>query len=140
MTGNPRIRILMILAFLLALASIVVTRVLKAFTVAEVLAVAAFLCGLGILLLHRRQVEGGPLPLPARIAVTASLVGLLGLPLKLLFTLLGIDAAEHDAASHAATPGNPLLVHIHHVFFNLGFLILLVAALAWLVTAFRRPR
>ena len=51
-----------------------------------------------------------------------------GLPLKLLFTLLGIGGPAHDMADHASNAGNPLLLHIHHLFFNLGFLLLLISA------------
>ena len=113
--------------YALALASILVTRVLKAFTLAEALAVAAFICGLLLLCRHRRQQHEVRLAWPERLIVVGSLVEpLAGLPLKLLFTLLGIGAPVHDMADHANSAGNPLLLHIHHLFFNLGFLLLLI--------------
>lgn len=76
--------------------------------------------------------------LPERLIVIGSLLGLAGLPLKLAFGLLGIGAPAHDMANHASTAGNPLLLHIHHLFFNLGFLVLLISAIAWMVAAIRR--
>lgn len=123
--------------YALALASILVTRILKAFTLAEVLAVTAFICGLLLLWRHRRQQHEVRLAWPERLIVVGSLVGLAGLPLKLLFTLLDIGAPVHDMANHANTAGNPLLLHIHHLFFNLGFLILLISAIAWIAAAIR---
>lgn len=124
--------------YVLALASILFTRVLKAFTLAEGLAVAAFLCGLLLLWRHRRQQPSTRLALPERLIVIGSLVGLAGLPLKLLFTLIGIGAPVHDMADHASNAGNPLLLHIHHLFFNLGFLLLLISAVALIATTIRR--
>lgn len=124
----------------LALASILVTRVLKAFTLAEALAVAAFLCGLVLLWRHRRRQPEGSLPAPERLIVIGSLVGLAGLPIKLLFVLLGIGAPGHDMANHETSAGNPLLLHIHHLFFNLGFLLLLISALVWMAAPVRRQR
>jgi len=122
----------------LALASILVTRGLKAFTVAEVLAVAAFACGLVLFWRHRRRQPGVRLAWPERLIVTGSLVGLAGLPVKLLFSLLGVGAAGHDMANHESTAGNPLLLHIHHLFFNLGFVLLLISAVFWTAHAIRR--
>lgn len=124
--------------FCLALASILVTRILKAFTLAEVLAVAAFAGGLLLFWQHRRQQPGVRLALPERLIVTGSLIGLAGLPVKLLFSVLGLGAPGHDMADHATSEGNPLLLHIHHLFFNLGFLLLLVSAIVWIVAAIRR--
>ncbi len=114
--------------YLLALASILFTHGFKVFTLAEALAVAAFLCGLLLLWRYRRQQPSMRLALPERLVVIGSLVGLAGLPLKLLFTLLGIGGPAHDMADHASNAGNPLLLHIHHLFFNLGFLLLLISA------------
>jgi hypothetical protein len=127
-TRNPA---LLATVYGLAASSILVTRVFKAFTLAEVLAVAAFSSGLLVLLHQRRQQPGSKLALPERLIVVASAAGLAGLPIKLLFTLLGIGAPGHDPASHADTGGNPVLLHIHHVFFNVGFLMLLISAIAW---------
>ncbi len=125
------------LVYMLALASILVTRVLKAFTLAEVLAVAAFICGLLLLWRHRRQQPSTRLALPERLIVIGSLVGLSGLPLKLLFTVLGIGAPVHDMANHATTAGNPLLLHIHHLFFNLGFLLFLISVVVLIAAAIK---
>lgn len=124
--------------YALALASILCTRVLKAFNLAEGLAVAAFIFGLLLLWRHRHQRPGIPLAWPERLIVIGSLVGLAGVPLKLLFSLLGIGAPAHDMADHANTAGNPLLLHINHLFFNLGFLVLLFSAIAWIAAAIRR--
>jgi hypothetical protein len=126
-------------ALLLALASIVVTRVVKAFTVAEVLAVGSFLAGMAILVLHRQSAVPGAMGWPHRLVVVGSLVGLSGVLLKLLFVALGIGVEAHDMADHAAAGPNPLLVHIHHLFFNIGFLFMLVAAIGLGVRRFRRP-
>ncbi|MDH5276628.1 MAG: hypothetical protein OEW88_09405 [Gammaproteobacteria bacterium] len=119
----------------LALSSILVTRIFRAFTLAEVLAVAAFLGGLLLVWRHRGQQPGVRLALPERLIATGSLVGLAGLPLKLLFIVLGIGAPGHDMAGHESTPGSPLLLHIHHLFFNLGFLMLLISAIAWIAAS-----
>lgn len=123
--------------YALALASILVTRVLKSFTLAEALAAAAFVCGLLLLWLHRRQQPGVRLAWPERLVVIGSLVGLAGVPLKLLFAALDIGAPVHDLAEHASTGGNPVLLHIHHLFFNLGFLVLLASAITWMAAALR---
>lgn len=87
--------------------------------------------------LTRRQQPGVRLALPERLIVIGSLLGLVGLPLKLVFSLLGVGAPAHDMANHVSTAGNPLLLHVHHLFFNLGFLALLISALAWMVAAIR---
>jgi hypothetical protein len=137
MTMGRRNTGMLALVYVLALASILVTRVLKAFTLAEVLAVAAFICGLLLLWHHRRQQPSTRLALPERLIVIGSLVGLAGLPLKLLFTVFGIGAPVHDMAEHANTVGNPLLLHVHHLFFNLGFLLLLTSVIAWITAAIR---
>lgn len=123
------IRGMVLAAYLLALASILATHVLKAFTVAEVLAVLAFGCGLMVFWLQRRQVDGAMIGWGQRLIVIGSITGLIGIPLKLLLVLFGIGAAEHDSANHAAAAVNPILIHIHHLFFNLGFLILLISLL-----------
>jgi hypothetical protein len=124
--------------YTLALASILVTRLLKAFTVAEFLAVIAFLCGLAIGWMHYRRTDTVQMPWSRRLIVAGSAIGLSGLPLKLLFSLLGIGTAKHDMANHEISQGNPLLLHIHHLFFNLGFLILLASLLVMLVATLRR--
>lgn len=138
MIMNRRNPVILATVYGLALASMVFTRVFRVFTLAEVLAVSAFICGLLMLWLTRRQQPGVRLALPERLIVIGSLLGLAGLPLKLVFSLLGIGAPTHDMANHASTAGNPLLLHIHHLFFNLGFLVLLISVIAWLVAAIRR--
>ena len=125
-------------ALLLALASIVVTRVVKAFTVAEVLAVLSFLAGLAVLLAHRQSRLGVTLPWPNRLIVAGSILGLSGILIKLVFVALGIGVAEHDMSTHEGAGPNPLLVHIHHLFFNLGFLVMLIGAIGLAVRRFRR--
>jgi hypothetical protein len=131
-------QLLVFATYTLALASILVTRLLKAFTVAESLAVIAFLCGLAIGWIHLRRTDTVQMPWSRRLIVAGSAIGLSGLPLKLLFSLLGIGTAKHDMANHEISQGNPLLLHIHHLFFNLGFLILLASLLVMLVATLRR--
>ena len=137
MIMNRRNPVILATVYGLALASIVFTRAFKAFTLAEVLAVSAFICGLFMFWLTRRQQPGVRLALPERLIVIGSLLGLVGLPLKLVFSLLGVGAPAHDMANHVSTAGNPLLLHVHHLFFNLGFLALLISAIAWMVAAIR---
>lgn len=100
-------------AYLLAAASVVATHVFHAFSVAEVLAVSAFIIGFASWWLAQNV---------DRWIVIGAVLGLLGLLLKGLFVVFGIGAEMHDMTTHQITPGNPLLVHIHHVFFNVGFL------------------
>ncbi len=104
----------------MAVSSIIATRVFKQFSVAEVLAVAAFVCGLASWLADRST---------DRLIASGATLGLSGLFLKGIFVLLGIGAEQHDMASHQTTPGNPLFIHIHHLFFNIGFLLYFVAAI-----------
>ena len=106
-------------AYLLALASLIATHVFRTFSLAEGLAVAAFLAGIASWKLAQAA---------DRWIVAGSLLGLAGLLLKGLFIVLGIGTDEHDMATHEITPGHPLLVHIHHLFFNLGFFCYLVSA------------
>lgn len=106
-------------SYLLALASIIATHVFRMFSLAEGLAVAAFLAGLAAWRLAQST---------ARWVVVGALLGLAGPLLKGLFIMLGIGADEHDMTTHEITPGNPLLVHIHHLFFNLGFFCYLISA------------
>jgi hypothetical protein len=100
-------------SYLLALASLISTHGFRMFSLAEVLAVAAFLTGIASWKLAR---EGN------RWIVAGALLGLAG-PV-----LLGIGVDEHDMTTHETTTAHPLLVHIHHVFFNLGFVCYLVSA------------
>ncbi|MBN8279006.1 MAG: hypothetical protein J0M16_00155 [Gammaproteobacteria bacterium] len=129
MQERRSIALLTMAAYVLALGSVFTTRVVKAFTLAEVLAVATFVCGLAVFVIYRRERSARPLAWPHRLVVVGSVIGLAGLALKVVFSLLGIGAGEHDMANHATAAGNPLLVHIHHLFFNLGFLFLLVSAI-----------
>ena len=122
----------------LSLASLVTTRGFKAFTVAEILAVAAFLSGLGLLILQRRASGHPALDWPRRLIVTGSAVGMGGLAIKLVFVLLGIGVTGHDMGSHELGQPNPLLQHIHHLFFNVGFLFMLVATLGLLIGQLRK--
>ncbi|MCL4790875.1 MAG: hypothetical protein KJ040_02365 [Gammaproteobacteria bacterium] len=121
----------------LALASILTTRVLRAFSVAEAMAVGAFIAGTLLLLAHRYQTVKPRMQWPYRLIVGGSVIGLGGLLLKAVFVLLGIGAATHDMADHGSTPGNPLLLHIHHLFFNIGFVLFLVAAIGLLARRIR---
>ena len=135
-----RTNLLTISALALTLASIILTRVFKSFTMAEVLAVAAFLTGVALLVSHRRADGTGPLDWPRRLIVTGSVIGLTGLVVKLLFVMLGIGAGAHDMEAHEAGLGQRLLEHIHHLFFNIGFLFMIGAAIGMLLGRFRRSR
>ena len=117
-------------AYFFFISSIVLTRVVKAFTAAEVCAVLAFVCGI---LLLRFAGRWGSLSHSRRAIVVGSLVGLSGLLIKGVLVLLGIGVGDH--AAHDGT--HPLLVHIHHLFFNLGFLLFVYAALAAAVSWWR---
>lgn len=70
--------------------------------------------------------------------VAGALLGLAGLLLKALFIVTGIGADQHDMTTHEITPGNPLLIHIHHLFFNVGFVCYLISAAYAAVVAFRK--
>jgi len=107
-------------AFALAVSSIIATRVFKQFSIAEVLAVAAFACGLASWLADRST---------DRLITSGAALGLGGLCLKGIFVLLGIGAEQHDMETHQTTASNPLLIHIHHLFFNIGFLLYFAAAI-----------
>lgn len=125
-------------ALLLALASIVLTRALRMFAVAEVLAIAAFVAGFAMYVAHRRTAPGSALGWPRRLILGGSLLAAIGLALKGAFVLLGVGAPHHDMATHQTTPGNPLLEHIHHIFFNVGFLSFAAAAVGLLLGRLRR--
>jgi len=127
------------IALVLALASILALRVFSAFVLSEALAVAAFVSGAAILILHRRGADAGNFGWPQRLIVTGSLIGLGGLALKLAFVLLGVGAGAHDMAAHQSGLGDRLLQHIHHLFFNIGFLFMLIAAV-WLLVGRLRAR
>ena len=105
--------------YLLALASLFATHALRLFSLAEALAVAAFLAGIASWKLAQAA---------DRWIAAGAVLGLGGLLLKALFMVFGIGADEHDMTTHEITPGHPLLVHIHHLFFNLGFFCYLVSA------------
>jgi len=125
------------LALLLALGSILVTRVLRAFTLADVLSVASFAAALMLL-----KVGGGwsSLDMPRKLLVAGGVIGLTGVAVKLVFVAFGIGVGA-DHAMHAAGPGEAggadfaerLKMHIHHLFFNIAFLVYLAASLglAW---------
>jgi len=129
---------LIAVALLLALASIIVTRTIKAFTVAEVLAVLSFLAGIAMLAVHRQAASQAAMSWPQRLIAGGSIVGLSGVLIKLLFVALGIGVEAHDMATHNSGAPNPLLVHIHHLFFNIGFLLMLIAAIGLGVQRLRR--
>lgn len=127
-------------AFSLATASMIATRAFRLFTVAEILAVAAFLAGIALLIMHRRNASRLPMDWPRRLIVIGSLIGLSGLVVKLVLVLFGIGVDSHDMHSHGADADNRLLEHIHHLFFNVGFLFMILAALGLLVNRFRNAR
>lgn len=121
---------LIYVAYLFVIISVFFTYVLKAFTAAEFLAVSAFVCGM---LLLRFAGRWGSLSHSLRAIVVGSSVGLSGLLIKGVLVLLGVGAGDH--AAHDGT--HPVLVHIHHLFINLGFLLFIYAALAAAVSVWR---
>ncbi len=133
---NP-VALLSSAALFLALASIVLTRAFRMFAVAEILAIAAFAAGFAMYAAHRRTAPGTSLGWPRSLILGAAALAALGLALKGLFVVLGVGAPQHDMATHQSTPGNPLLEHIHHVLFNVGFLLFALAAVGLLVRRIR---
>lgn len=131
MVMNPLItnRLWSSTAYLLAIASIVTTRVFREFSLAEALAVGAFIAGL----ISWRVADAAD-----RWIAAGSVLGLGGLALKGVFFLLGIGAETHDMSTHQVVPGHPLLVHIHHLFFNIGFLCYAISIFRILTAALRR--
>ncbi len=126
------------LALGLAMASILATRLFQAFTLAEGLAAAACAAALALWLAQRRG--GGALDWPRGLIVAGGVIGLTGLLVKLVFVVLGIGVGEHDMASHEAGMGSRLLEHIHHLFFNLGFLAMAAGAVGLAARRFRPQR
>ena len=113
-------------ALAFALASILVTRILRAFDTADILSVIGFLLGLALL---RLSVDGWrSLDAGHRAIVIGAAVGLTGVLIKLLFVALGIGVGA-DHTMHDAPLQERLLEHIHHLFFNVGFLFYLAGAL-----------
>ena len=96
-------------ALLLGLASIIVTRVFRAFTVAEVLAILAFISGLAIFWLSRVDADDKSLPWPHRLVIAGSVIGIVGLLIKAVFVVFRV--AHWDdllcGAKHPGAPGNP---------------------------------
>ncbi len=115
--------------YLLALASLFATHALRLFSLAEALAVAAFLAGIASWKLAQAA---------DRWIAAGAVLGLGGLLLKALFMVFGIGADEHDMTNHEITPGHPLLAHIHHLFFNLGFLCYSISAIRHIVVRLRK--
>jgi hypothetical protein len=128
-------------ALLLALISIVLTRGFRAFTAAEIAAVLAFLAGAALWWAPGESHGIARLGWPEKLIVAGSFIGLGGLVIKLVFFTRGIGVVEHGMANHAMEPApagpNPLLQHIHHLFFNLGFLLFLFAAIGMMVRRLR---
>lgn len=115
-------------AYFLAASSVVATRGFKLYTLSEALAIAAFLCGIALWRIHRSA---------DRLIFVGALLGLGGLILKGVFVLLGIGAESHDMTTHETVPGNPLLLHIHHLFFNVGFVFYFISIVS---TVFKKIR
>jgi hypothetical protein len=114
------IRVFPLSPYLLAVSSVVATRIFSQHALSEVLAVLAFLCGLALWRADRST---------DRLIPIGAALGLGGLALKGIFVWLGIGAEGHDMTTHETTPGNPLLLHIHHLFFNIGFLFYIAAVI-----------
>ncbi len=120
------VRTALAVVYAAALISIILTRVFKQFTLAEGFAVLAFLAGL---VFWRLSGSWSSLSAFKKIVAVGCLTGIFGLFLKLSFVALGIGDG-HDNA-------HPLVMHIHHLFFNLGFVCLLVALGVAAVSAWR---
>lgn len=106
--------------YLLAISSVVATRGFGEHTLSEGLAVVAFLSGLALWRADRST---------DRLIPIGAALGIGGLALKGIFVWLGVGTEFHDTTTHETTPGNPLLLHIHHLFFNVGFLFFIGAAI-----------
>ncbi|MDA0892464.1 MAG: hypothetical protein O3C15_09130 [Proteobacteria bacterium] len=106
--------------YLLAISSVVATRGFGEHTLSEGLAVVAFLSGLALWRADRST---------DRLIPIGAALGIGGLALKGIFVWLGVGTEFHDTTTHETTPGNPLLLHIHHLFFNIGFLFFIGAAI-----------
>ena len=125
-------------ALLLALASTLATRLFKAFTSAELLATGACIAGAALLLTRS---SANALDWPHRLIVAGSLTGIAGLAVKLAFVLLGIGEPAADIHVHEGGFGGRVLTHIHHLFFNIGFLQMAAGAIGLLARLVRRqPR
>jgi len=127
-------RFLIAAAYGSMLASIFLTRVFRLFTVADVLSVAAFVCAALLLRIRWSQLEAAE-----KTLVAGALVGLSGVLVKLVLAALGIPdvPAGADHTYPGLTGSDRLFMHIHHLFFNAGFLLYLIAALLMLLRKFR---
>ena len=119
MNSRALTRVFPLSPYLLAVSSVGATRIFSQHTLSEVLAVLAFLCGLALWRADRST---------DRLILIGAALGISGLALKGIFVWLGVGAEGHDMTTHEITPGNPLLLHIHHLFFNIGFLFYIAAA------------
>lgn len=119
MNSRALTRVFPLSPYLLAVSSVGATRIFSQHTLSEVLAVLAFLCGFALWRADR-SID--------RLIPIGAALGFGGLALKGIFVWLGIGAEGHDMSTHETTPGNPLLLHIHHLFFNIGFLFYIAAA------------
>lgn len=133
---NP-VSLLTSAALLLALASVVLTRGFRMFAVAEVLAIASFAAGFAMYFVHRRTSAGSALGGPGRLILGGAVVAAIGLGLKGIFVASGIGAPRRDMSTHEVLAGNPLLEHVHHLLFNVGFLLFALAAVGLLVRRVR---
>ena len=104
----------------MAIASVIATRGFGQHTLSEGLAVVAFLSGLALWRSDRTT---------DRLIPIGAALGIGGVALKGIFVWLDVGAEFHDMTTHETTPGNPLLLHIHHLFFNIGFLFFIAAAI-----------
>ena len=120
MNSRTLTRAFLLSPFLLAVSSVLATRIFSQHALSEGLAVLAFLCGLALWRADRST---------DRLIPVGATLGMGGLVLKGVFVWLGIRAEVHDMSTHETTPGNPLLLHIHHLFFNIGFLFYIAAAI-----------
>lgn len=115
-------------SYLLALSSIILTHIFSSFSLAEGTAIAAFIAGVAYWKLVKAV---------DRWLIAGALLGLGGLLLKGIFIAFGIGVSQHDMTTHEVTPGHPLLVHIHHLFFNVGFLCYSISAIWRIVIKLR---
>ncbi len=115
--------------YLLAVSSVGATRIFSQHTLSEVLAVLAFLCGFALWRADRSS---------DRLIPLGAALGIGGVVLKGIFVWLGIGTEVHDMSTHETTPGNPQLLHIHHLFFNIGFLFYIAAAIRDGIKTIRR--
>ncbi len=129
MNARALTRVFTLCPYLLAVSSVGATRIFSQRALSEVLAILAFLCGLALWRADRST---------DRLIPLGAALGIGGVVLKGIFVWLGIGIEVYDTSTHETRPENPLLLHIHHLFFNIGFLFYIAAAIRAGIKEIRR--